>query len=249
MKEGELDWRRMLVLLFSVLILFSIILVAAGSDFFMEPSQAEEELTLQVEEGKVVLSDGSMVMIDYSPDTLPTVSAKIIFFKILDGDRYMKALERVMVLDGYSSTGRPVYKGALRFGGISADVEPGINYVGWFEVDGERFDVVYNVTVLSTETIPISGTIPVGWGVPHGTWDMIERVSLYLSWQPANQLVGISLVDNVYRSGPCEVFGRGYASVSFTPPYDYRHFHHILIMNFGLSTISYRGTIWVTHRP
>ncbi|MEM2941115.1 MAG: hypothetical protein QW304_06170 [Thermoproteota archaeon] len=242
-------WRRTLLLLVSGLILFSIILVAAGSDFSMAPFQTGENFTLRVEEGNVVLSDGSMLMINYSPDTLPGVSAKIIYLKILDGEGYMKALERVMVLDGYSSTGRPVYKGALRFGGISPDVEPGINYVGWFEVDGERFEFVYNVTVLSTETIPISGTVPAGWGSPHGSWDMIERVSVYISWQPANQAIGISLVDNTLRKGPFQLVNGGSASVSFTPPYDYRHFHHILIMNFGPSTVSYRGTIWVTHRP
>lgn len=251
MVEGKMvTGRRILVLLLVVFsVLLSLVLMVVGDNFSAEPSPVEESFTLRVEENKVVLSDGSVLMINYSPDTLPGVSAKMGYLKILDVEGFNRAWERVKVLEGYSSTGRPVYTGAFRFGGISPDVEPGINYVGWFEVDGERFEFVYNVTVLSTETIPISGTVPAGWGAPHGSWDMIERVSVYLSWQPANQAIGISLVDDTLRKGPYQMVRGGSASVSFTPPYDYHHFHHILIMNFGPSAVSYRGTIWVTHRP
>lgn len=259
-RDGEMIMeRKTLVLLLACLLMLLSIVLVAGGGFFMESSREGELFTVTVGGEGLILSDGTVLKLEAGSEAdsgssdmpVDTWAIRKFYFKIPDGERFDRALARVMVLQGFSSTGSPVYVGAFRFGGISPeDAEPGVNYVGWLEVDGERFDFIYNVTIESTETVPISGTVPVGWSVPHGNWDMIERISIYLSWQPAAQLIGISIIDNTVtpRSGYGYAFRGGSASASFTPPYDYRHRHSIVIMNLGSSAISYRGTIWVTHR-
>ncbi len=116
---------------------------------------------------------------------------------------------------------------------------------GFFEFEGEKFKVLYEVFDVIVG-IEISGVL-----APK-TYDAYDPLPLYsayvyIEWNPGGQPILVGVLNSNTGEGYGYICTGGYAGVTLTYANNYSHPHYVIIGNLGTETIAYKGYIdwWV----